>query len=134
MASTCGEGAWPPCKSREALPVTGRVLHLCVALQVLKDVAEAKVRDLDMWQITLACNVEQQKAEDLPDDKLTQPQQVRAGVRRSSSMEDEHRCWCGSEFMVRMCSLCGQSEVSFQAQLEDLKPCAGGIGGWGARA
>eukprot|EP00891_Asterochloris_glomerata_P008689 jgi/Astpho2/8689/Aster-05259 len=48
--------------------------------EVLKDVAEAKVRDLDMWQITLACNVEQQKAEDLPDDKLTQPQQVELAV------------------------------------------------------
>ena len=86
-ASSCGGDAWPPCNSREALPVTGRVLHLSGALQVLKDVAEAKVRDLDMWQISMACNVEQQKAEDLPDGKLTQPQQVWTGVWHSSSMQ-----------------------------------------------
>ena len=80
-----GQQLWrPPCNSREALPVTGRVLHLSGALQVLKDVAEANVRDLDMWQISLACSVEQQKAEDLPDGKLTQPQQVRAEVHSSS--------------------------------------------------
>ena len=76
-----------PCNSREALLVTGGVLHLSGALQVLKDVAEAKVRDLDMWQISLACSVEQQKAEDLPDGKLTQPQQVRIRVQHSRSMQ-----------------------------------------------
>ena len=90
------------------------MLQLSEALQVLKDVAEAKVRDLDMWQISLACNVEQQKAEDLPDGKLTQSQQVKTGVWQRQ-LADGHRCECGLEVgsAIRECSSLGCSVVCF---------------------